>query len=299
MIPVYNCAHLLRQSLQSVLMQYQPNMQVQVVDDGSTDANVEALVREIGGERVTYYRQPENVGSLKNFETCLKNARGRLVHILHADDRVCMGYYQKMETLFARFPQAGAAFCRYQHIDENNAAIWCPDKEAPEDGVLHNWLLKIATRQRLQFCCITVKRSVYENLGGFYGVTYGEDWEMWARIAQKYAVVYTPEVLAEYRTHSNSISSRSYNTAQNIRDIKWVIAAIQKMVPETDKERAKKEAYKNYAAYVLVIANNLWHTTHNKKATHRQIKEGLAMHPGLGLLYQAAKIYAKMLLHYK
>jgi glycosyltransferase involved in cell wall biosynthesis len=62
-------------------------MQIEVVDDGSTDADKEALVKQTGKGRVEYYRQPENVGSLRNFETRLNRATGHYIHILHGDDK--------------------------------------------------------------------------------------------------------------------------------------------------------------------------------------------------------------------
>lgn len=299
MIPTYNSSQLLTQTLKSVLMQ-DPGpdiMQIEVVDDASTDADVKSIVNKISNGRVGYFRQPQNVGSLKNFETCINNARGHLVHLLHADDKVRMGYYNKIGSLFQRFPKIGAAFCRYDTIDESNKVLWHHFTEMGRDGILENWLLKIAQKQRLQFCTITVKREVYEKLGGYYGVNYGEDWEMWARIAANYEVAYTPEALAEYRMHSNSISSRSYANAQNIQDIRWVIDAIQKLVPQEKREEVKKAACKNYAHYALIIANNLWHRTQNKEITQLQIKEALKMHTDSFMFYKAAKIYAKMLIN--
>src|SRR5215813_8446370 len=73
MVPVYNCGSYLPQALGSILMQ-DPGpqlMQIEVIDDCSTDIDVEELVRSIGKGRVVYHRQPQNVGSLRNFETCL------------------------------------------------------------------------------------------------------------------------------------------------------------------------------------------------------------------------------------
>ncbi len=301
MIPAYNCSHLLPQTLESVLMQDpgEELMQIEVVDDASTDANVEQIVKEIGKGRVRYFRQPQNVGSLKNFETCINNAHGHWVHLLHGDDRVRMGYYQTIGSLFQKHPQAGAAFCRYTAIDINGNTLWSHPIEMQQEGLLHNWLLQIASKQRLQFCTITVKREVYEKLGGFYGVNYGEDWEMWARIAAHYPVAYTPQILAEYRLHNQSISTRSSLNAQNVKDIRWVIDAIQKLIPEEKRKEARKAANKDYARYFLSIANKLWHETHNKKITRLQIKEALKMHTNFNLLYKAAKIYTKMMINWK
>jgi len=299
MIPVYNCAQFLPQTLKSVLQQDAGAdiMQIEVVDDASTDADVKSLVEKIGKGRIGYFRQPHNRGSLKNFETCINRAKGHLVHLLHGDDVMRAGYYQKMSSLFERYPHIGAAFCRYDTIDEKGRVLWHHYKEMNDEGVLEDWLLKIAKKQRLQFCTITVKREVYESLGGFYGVHYGEDWEMWTRIAAHYSVAYTPEILAEYRMHGSSISSHLFTTAQNIRDIRWVIDAIQQLVPAEKRPEVKKAATKHYAHFALIIANNLWHQTQNKKVTILQMKEALKLHTDIAMLFKAAKIYTKMLVN--
>ncbi|WP_157578920.1 glycosyltransferase family 2 protein, partial [Pontibacter roseus] len=80
MIPVYNCSQFLVYTLESVLEQGIPveQMQIEVVDDASTDADVEKIVQEVGKGRISYYRQPQNVGSLRNFETCINHAKGHL-----------------------------------------------------------------------------------------------------------------------------------------------------------------------------------------------------------------------------
>ena len=141
MIPTYNCSHLLSQALESVLAQDPGEhlMQIEVVDDASTDADVKNLVERIGGGRVTYFQQARNVGSLKNFETCLNRSKGELVHLLHADDKVRMGYYEKIGSLFQSYPGIGAAFCRYDTIDESGKVLWTHYKEIPEPGILYDY----------------------------------------------------------------------------------------------------------------------------------------------------------------
>src|SRR4051812_35395473 len=85
MIPTYHCAQYLRKTLGYVLEQ-DPGpelMQIEVVDDHSTRDDPEAVVRSMAGDRVTFYRQPQNVGHTRNFNSCLQRARGQLVHLLH------------------------------------------------------------------------------------------------------------------------------------------------------------------------------------------------------------------------
>ena len=118
MIPAYNCAQYLRETLASVLVQDPgaDRMQIEVVDDCSSD-DPKAVVNEVDPGRVEYYRQSQNVGTVRNFNTCLERSRGFLVHILHGDDAVRDGFYRVMEQPFDTYPQLGAAFCRYISMD--------------------------------------------------------------------------------------------------------------------------------------------------------------------------------------
>src|SRR5262249_19590947 len=93
MIPSYNCSNYLEDAIKSVLTQdWGPDkMQIEVVDDASTDVDVEELVKKLGNGRVAFYRQEKNKGSLRNFETCLNRSKGNWIHILHGDDMVKPG----------------------------------------------------------------------------------------------------------------------------------------------------------------------------------------------------------------
>jgi len=299
MIPVYNCAEFLPETLMSVLQQAraETSMQIEVIDDASTDADVKAIVQQVGQGRVKYYRQPENVGSLRNFETCLNRARGQLVHLLHGDDRVAAGYYDKISYLFEQFPEAGAAFCRFNYVDGKGEKIYDQRPEINIDGILPDWLLKIAEYQRMQYVAVTVRREVYEKLGGFYGVTYGEDWEMWVRIARSYPIAYTPEILADYRKHISSISGQKFLSGQHLHDLTRVMEYIQQYLPENQRQSIFKKSKKFYAAYGLRLANQLWHLNHDKASAHAQIKTSLSLSKALNLYPQVLKIYTKMLIN--
>lgn len=299
MIPVYNCISTVEETLRSVLVQALPadQMQIEVVDDASTDGDVKQLIETVGKGRVKYYRQPTNVGSLSNFETCINRAEGKIVHLLHGDDKVKEGYYKKIAELFEKYPEAGAAFCRFQTIDSRGNFLWNHGKEMNHDGILDDWLNKIASQQRLQYCSISIKREVYEKLGGFYGVTYGEDWEMWVRIAAHYPVAYTPEILAEYRVHSNSISHRAFIGATHVKDMEWVIANIQKWLPQDKKEGFRKAAAKHYAVYSIDVANKMWHQTGNRLLTHKLLMEASRLYFGKEMIIKMLKIYTKMLIN--
>lgn len=299
MIPVYNCARYLTEAIESVLAQNIPEeeMQIEVIDDASTDADVEAIVRHAGKGRVQYFRQKENVGSLRNFETCINRSCGQLVHILHGDDRIAKGYYEKIGRLLKKYPGAGAAFCRYSYIDQDGKQLYHQPAEMKYRGILPNWLLRIGKRNVIQFAAITVRRDVYEKLGSFYALTYGEDWEMWVRIASSYPTAYTPEILAEYRKHTASITGQKFVTGEYLDDLVHAMRLIEKHLPGKKKGFTLKKSKKFYAHYGVRMASSLWNTSRNKHYVEACINKSLQLHWDIGIYWKICKIHTKIFLH--
>lgn len=250
MIPSYNCIHYLKLTLESVLAQDPGKdlMQIEVVDDCSTDGDVLALVNYVGKGRVSFFKQSQNQGSLRNFETCLNRAKGFYVHLLHGDDLVKQGFYEEIKSLFNKYTEIGSAITNFNWIDENEIQSPSSLNLLPAAGILDNWLYKIASQQIVQPPAVVVKRSVYEKLGGFFAVHYGEDWEMWIRIASQYKVAYSPTCLATYRGgHNSNISTKSIFSGENFRDLSAVIDIVQNYLPKSKRKSLKHLAKKNFS----------------------------------------------------
>ena len=301
MIPTYNCIAFLGDTIKSVLSQDpgEAKMQIEVVDDCSTDGNVAALVEALGKGRIKYFKHKQNRGSLRNFETCLNRANGHWVHLLHGDDNVEQGFYQEIENLFLANPDAGAAFTNFSFIDGQSNKL---DIDNPillkKPGIIKDFLFKIAGRQLIQPPAIVVKRSVYETIGSFYAVHYGEDWEMWARIASRFPVAYSPKNLAHYRVAYNSgISHGSFLSGQNIHDIVKVVDIIQGYLPVSHQGKLKKEALVYYAIFCIKVANSLLLT--NKEAAFLQAEGAFRMHKNLRTRYWMYRFYMMHLLKFK
>jgi glycosyltransferase involved in cell wall biosynthesis len=221
MIPTYNCAGYLRETLESVLIQDMgPElMQIEVVDDCSTKDDPEAVVKELGHGRIYFFRQPKNNGVTQNFNTCIERACGKYVHILHGDDLVRPGFYSALQRGLDKEPTAGAAFCRHITIDPESRWKAIAKMETETTGILSDSLARIVTRNPIQCPGIVVRRSVYENIGGFHPeLFHTSDWEMWRRIAAHYPIWHEQEPLACYRVHKASDTIRLVLTAENVRD---------------------------------------------------------------------------------
>lgn len=297
MIPTYNCANYLRETLNSVLVQDPGSelMQIEVVDDCSTLDDPEAVVKELGKGRVQFYRQPENVGYIRNFETCLQRSRGRLIHLLHGDDCVRDDFYSKMQKLFEQYPEIGAAFCRHIIMDDYGHWQRFSPLERTESGILSNWLERVVTEHSIQTPSVVVKREVYERLGGFDRrmASCGEDWEMWVRIAAHYAVGYEVEPLALYRDRSNSITKRSIRTGQNIRDVRKATEIIHAYLPEETARKLCNKAGEVWAFWALHFAEQALSRGDTATAM-TQIQEGLLCSHSTRVIKQAVRLPMKV-----
>jgi len=260
MIPTYNGTQYLEQTLRSVLDQDPgvDQMQIEVIDDCSTSDDPEALVKEIGQGRISFFRQPQNVGQIENWNTCIQRAQGHWVHILHQDDVVLPGFYRKLQAATTADASVGAAFCRHVTFDE--AGHWqeisCVERRTP--GILEDWLPLIATFQRVQFASIVVKRETHERLGGFCPQAYSaSDWEMWKRIAAHTAIWYEPSILACFRIHQSSETSKLARTAANISHIRSAIDISYNYLPQSTRKTLTAKAKEQYALTALHIANGM------------------------------------------
>ncbi len=301
MIPTYNCADYLRETLTTILAQdLGPEvMQIEVVDDYSTQDDPEAIVREIAGDRVSFHRQPENVGSIQNFNTCLKRSRGKLIHLLHGDDGVREGFYHKMQEAFTINPEIGAAFCRQINIDERGNWQSFSVLEQSQSGFIENWLEKIAVINRLQPPSIVVRREVYEKLGGFDQriCCCAEDWEMWVRISSYYPVWYETQPLALYRVHSSSLTGRCALTGQNVRDLRKIIEIIQPYLPAEKASYLAQKARELWAIYAIKTITPKFIAKGNWNAAGIQLQEALKCSCSLKVLAELVLMMVGRLKH--
>jgi hypothetical protein len=265
LIPTYNADDYLAEALGSVLAQ-DPGpgtMHIEVVDDHSSRGDPEALVARLGGGRVAFFRQSRNLGHTGNFNSCLRRARGTLVHLLHADDLVRPGFYERLATAFRR-PDVGAAFTRAVYADADGHWQSISPLERATAGVVADWLERIASGQRVATPAMVVRRAVYERLGGFDDrmTVGGEDWEMWVRIATRHAVWFEPEPLAVYRVNRpGSLTGDAEHTEALARDMLLatdiVAGYLPRSLPPARAAAALRSARALYASWAVEATDDL------------------------------------------
>ncbi len=230
MIPSYNCVRFLEQSLLSVLQQDcgEDMMQIEVIDDFSTNDDPEALVNLIGNGRVHFFRQAVNVGAVKNFNTCVERAKGELIHILHGDDWVKDGFYETVSKAFDNYPNIGIAISGCSDFDENSKLLNSPleisSLLSPSKNI-DNFLYSNPIRPP----GVVIRKKVYDSIGKFdENFIHCADWDMWVRVIHNFSGLYIPLDLASYRIFAGNDTSKLTLSGENIRDYQRLFLKFQK-----------------------------------------------------------------------
>jgi glycosyltransferase involved in cell wall biosynthesis len=258
MLPTYEPDGKLAKALESVLAQAPPAdaMQIAVVDDGSRRGLVREIVEQCDpAGRVEIIEQSRRLGLGGNWNRALGLARGELVHILHQDDYVLPGFYDRMDRAFRHRPDIGMAFCRTRLVDAADRPIRTTSRQQWTSGVLANWLPRIAERQRIQTPSVVVARHTYESLGGYRtDLKLALDWEMWVRIAARYPVWYEPRPLAAYRRHADNETTRLHASGAAWPDLARAIQINADSLPEEIRGPTLSASVRWYVASAMRTA---------------------------------------------
>lgn len=187
-IPLYNKAPHIGRAIRSVLSQTEPDFEVIVVDDGSTDdgaAVVSALLPS--DSRLKLVRQ-ENQGVSAARNRGIAEASSDFIAFLDADDEWRPDHLETLLRLRARFPEAGAYATAYSYVNTRGRAVPGKFKAIPAppwEGVMPDYFKSAALGDPpVTSSSVGVSKCVFTEIGPFRtGEKIGEDLDMWGRIA--------------------------------------------------------------------------------------------------------------------
>jgi glycosyltransferase involved in cell wall biosynthesis len=195
-ITCYNLGAYLEEAIQSALDQTYPDVEVLVVDDGSTDQRtIEVLDGLQSHPRLRILRTP-NQGVARARNLGFSEARGEYILPLDADDRIKPEYVARAAEVLDSQPRVGFVGCHYRIFGEREG-MCTPDAYGLPNLLVEN-VVPIASLMR---------RSCWEEVGGYCPELNSiEDWDLWIGIlGRDHAGFVLPEILFEYRVrpHSN------------------------------------------------------------------------------------------------
>lgn len=200
-IPTYNHVHFLSEAINSAIDQTYPNVEIIVVDDGSTDNTAEIVAAF--GDKVHYIWQ-ENSGLSAARNTGILAAGGDIISLLDADDLYEPDFISTLATVLQVNKEIDGVYCQAQTVDEDSLPLPQVIGKVVDPDHLQSALLKGGFFPPL---CMFAYKYCYEDLGLFDKAFQGAaDWDMWLRMSANYRIIGMDKVLAKYRVVQNSMS---------------------------------------------------------------------------------------------
>jgi hypothetical protein len=201
-VTTYNYARFLPDALDSVLGQGYPNLEIVVIDDGSTDDTAD-VARRYAGRGVRYVRRPHGgAGHARN--AGLEVTSAPLVAFLDADDAWLPDRVAAGVDHLARHPELALAAGHAFACDEQLVPTAIVPAATRETGRMLGPLL--VDNVVLNPSSVLVRRTALEAAGGFSEIPFGEDWDTWIEIARRFPIGFIGRPLALVRRHSGSVS---------------------------------------------------------------------------------------------
>lgn len=206
-IPAYNAASYIKETIDSVLAQTYSPVEIVVVDDGSTDDTGKVADRYArqSSDCVKVIHQP-NTGISGARNAGFAVASGKLVCFLDADDIFLPEKIARQVAFMLSHPQFDATYVNMKHFRDN------------DQGRLyqHRYFLKevadpfreFLERMYIPFTPVMIKRETIVSVGAFDStMRHSEDWDFWLRFLRKgHAIGFLNEDLVRFRLSSNSLS---------------------------------------------------------------------------------------------
>jgi len=210
MVVTYNQAHFIRETLDSILSQDYPHLEIVIADDASTD-DTPRILEEYAARhpgRVKPILNQTNLGITGNCNVALSGCTGDLIAVMGGDDLFLPGKLSKQVAAFRDNPDA--ALC-YHPVDifesKSNKTIFVTDQHAREDIRSYQ---DIILKGGIAGASSVMIRPEAIPPGGFdERLPWVSDWQFYIEVALRGKVIKINEVLGRYRKHGFGASDRT------------------------------------------------------------------------------------------
>lgn len=202
-IATYNMGKYIDQAVESVLNQSWENLEVVIVDDGSTDDTQEVMQRFKDNAKVIYIKT-ENQGQPRAKNCGIKNSKGEFIAFCDADDFWEKNKLEVQMPLFSN-PKIGVVYSDVSNINQNNERFIRPANETRYSGKVVD---KMLMENFVPFGTSVIRRACVEKNGMFdEQFRMGIDWDLWLRYSLDWEFAYTPERTYVYRIWEGQMSN--------------------------------------------------------------------------------------------
>jgi glycosyltransferase involved in cell wall biosynthesis len=215
-IITHNRAHYVEDAVRSVLEQTVDDLELIVVDDGSTDGTQDVLEPYL--DRIRYVRQV-NQGKAGARNAAVELAQGELVAFCDSDDLWCPDRLERELAAFAEHPEVGMVHGQVEFVDPTLRPL--PDRTAANRAVFSAAHRNGASYASYAYDCrcmsstILVRREVFDTVGPYDPLLAIEDYDFYLRLLLDFDLLFLDgPPLARYRVHPDKTTDRELGTGQ-------------------------------------------------------------------------------------
>lgn len=302
-VPLFNAAKTIEQTLESIFSSGYENLEVVVVDDGSQDASVEVVRRYQLHHTdrpllLAYHPGRQNLGASASRNLGVDHATGKYVAFLDADDLYRPNRFQRSVRLLEDQPNLSAVFGTFLYeiaggegerqirdiTSDLVAAVESQILISPEEESFLLQLLK--GKAGLHTSTITIRKEAFIKAGGFPHFSYGEDHALWLRIFATCEVARVDDApLSVYRIHQDSLCSRGEQSPE------FIFGPVHSLIDAAKWLRNKPEANEALKMIRAKLPAKLFHQFHKVQHSTTHAKRYMR-----AIMWKAALVCPKLLL---
>ncbi|QGM45238.1 glycosyltransferase family 2 protein [Methylocystis heyeri] len=247
-IPLYNKRAYIRRAVDSVLAQCFRDIELIVVDDGSTDGGHEQLA-DMADMRLRLIRQA-NAGVSAARNRGVEEARAAWVAFLDADDMWLSGHLDELAEIIKRHPECGLISSGNWELPHGATRI-CVPQRAPNIRLCDYFIEASRRVGVINSSSAAVNRSAMRRCGGFSRFRAGEDLEFWAKLALDYPVALSDRITSIYFRGTGGVMEQMERTRKppdrpvGIEHISPSVSLLIRALKEGDY-KARKESIETY-----------------------------------------------------
>lgn len=226
-LPNFNHGDFLESAIQSVLAQDYDNLELIVVDDGSTDNSIEILNKYVDEARFRVIFS-KHLGISSALNIGFANAKGGFLSWTSADNLMANGAVSLLVKALMDNPRCGMVHSDYQLIDENSAALSKSNFRTYDQDKHDSSIIRTSRSKQLEYYIpdnyigpfFMYRREVYDCVGDYRVLLGFEDYDYWIRLNRIATILHVPSDGSSYsyRLHLNTLtaSARENKTYRNL-----------------------------------------------------------------------------------
>jgi len=200
-IPVYNGSDFLSEAINSALSQTYKNIEIIVINDGSSDKDATEKIVKSYGSRVRYFYQ-DNGGVASALNLGIKKMNGQYFSWLSHDDVYYPNKVQAQVDFLKKLKNKSVVLYSDFDLIDGTSKVFRSVKINPIPSERFQFALIISSP--VSGCTTLVPKTILDKAGLFKeSLITIQDYDMWFRIAEKYGFVHIPRILIKSRQHPN------------------------------------------------------------------------------------------------